>query len=425
MLETVCERPAEDLAEDTSEKLSASELVTREPKIVGRPVWAEVRLGALDHNLRAIRAHLDTGRAGQSKSAPRVKILAVVKANAYGHGAVATAKALARAGADTFCVTCSAEGIELRESGIKQPILLLTGFWPGEEKRIIENRLTPAVTDCSQLKLLERAAARAARKLRGPLDFHWKIDSGMNRLGASPASVECFARALAECKHLRLAGTFTHFASSEVFTTSETSDQTRVFLGAIAHMKQLGMNPGIVHMANSAAIISRPETWADAVRPGAILYGYHQNYDPPERNAIANQKVLLQPAMSFRARIISVRDVPAGAGVGYNAKFHADCPSRVGILAAGYADGIPRDMGNRGKVLVRGQFAPVIGSVSMDLTAVDLTGIPDVQHGDVATIYGTDGGTTQRAFDVARQLGLVTAQVLVGLGWRVPRIYER
>jgi alanine racemase len=421
MLESVCERPTESLGE----KLVENEIVTRAPKIEGRPVWAEVRLGALERNLRAIRAHLDAGGAGQGKSAQRVKILAVVKGNAYGHGAVATAKALARAGADSFCVTCSAEGIELRESGIKQPILLLTGLWPGEEKRIIEHRLTPAVTDCSQLKLLERAASRAARKLRGPLEFHWKIDSGMNRLGASPASVECFARALADCRHLRLAGTFTHFASSEVFTTTETPDQTRVFLAAVAHMKQLGLDPGIVHMANSAAIISRPETWAGAVRPGAILYGYHQNYDPPERTVAANKKVLLDPAMSFRARIISVRDVPAGAGVGYNSKFHAPGASRIGILAAGYADGIPREMGNRGKVIVRGEFAPVIGSVSMDLTAVDLTAIPQAQLGDVATIYGTDGGTTQRAFDVARQLGLVTAQVLVGLGWRVPRIYDR
>jgi alanine racemase len=417
MLECVSECPAEPLG--------ANEVVTREPKIEGRPVWAEVRLGALEHNFRAIRAHLDAGRAAEDKSAQRVKILAVVKGNAYGHGAVATAKALARSGADTFCVTCSAEGIELRESGIKQPILLLTGFWPGEEKRIIEHRLTPAVTDCNQLKRLERAASRAARKLRGPLEFHWKIDSGMNRLGASPASVECFARALADCRHLRLAGTFTHFASSEVFTTSETPDQTRVFLAAVARMKELGLNPGIVHMANSAAIISRPETWADAVRPGAILYGYHQNYDPPERTVAANKKVALEPAMSLRARIISVRDVPAGAGVGYNAKFHAPCPSRIGVLAAGYADGIPREMGNRGRVIVRGQFAPVIGSVSMDLTAVDLTGIPQAQLGDVATIYGTDGNTTQRAFDVARQIGMVTAQVLVGLGWRVPRIYDR
>jgi alanine racemase len=417
MLDCAIDCPAETLCEN--------EIVTRAPKIEGRPVWAEVRLGALEHNLRAIRKHLDAGRAAEGKAAQRVKILAVVKGNAYGHGAVASAKALARAGADAFCVTCSAEGIELREAGIKQPILILTGFWPGEEKRIIEHRLAPAVTDCSQLKLLERAASRAGRKLRAPLEFHWKIDSGMNRLGASPTSVECFARALADCPHLRLVGTMTHFASSEVFTTTETPDQTRVFLAAVAQMRQFGLDPGIVHMANSAAIISRPETWAGGVRPGAILYGYHQNYDPPERNAVANKKVALESAMSFRARVISVRDVPAGAGVGYNAKFHASQPARIGILAAGYADGIPREMGNRGKVIVRGEFAPVIGSVSMDLTAVDLTSIPQAQLGDVATIYGTDGATTQRAFDVARQLGLVTAQVLVGMGWRVPRIYER
>jgi len=423
MLESVCEsllsveRPA-------AKASAASEPVAREPKIVGRPVWAEVRLGALEHNLRAIRAHLDSGAAGvlppRKKS---VKILAVVKGNAYGHGAVASAKALARAGADAFCVTCSAEGIELRESGIRAPILLLTGFWPGEEARIIEHRLTPAVTECSQLKLLERAAARAARKLRGPLEFHWKIDSGMNRLGSSPASIECFARALAGCRHLRLAGTFSHLASSEVFTTSETPDQTRVFLAAIARMREIGLDPGIVHMANSAAIVSRPETWADAVRPGAILYGYHQNYDPPERTRIAHEKIPLQPAMSFRARLISLREVAPGAGVGYNAKFHAARPSRIGILAAGYADGIPREMGNRGSVIVRGKLAPLVGSVSMDLAAADVTEIPEVRVGDVATIYGTDGSVTQRAFDIARQLGLVTAQVLVGLGWRVPRLY--
>jgi len=166
-------------------------------KIQGRPVWAEVRLSALTHNLQAIRNHLDAGSAiAGGKPAKRVKIFAVVKGNAYGHGSVAVAKTLAKAGADMFCVTCTSEGIELREAGVKQPILVLTGFWPGEEKRLIEYRLTPSVTNCDQLKLLERAAARAARKLRGPMDFHFKIDSGMNRLGASPESIPCFTNVL-------------------------------------------------------------------------------------------------------------------------------------------------------------------------------------------------------------------------------------
>jgi alanine racemase len=394
-------------------------------KIEGRPVWAEVRLSALTHNLQTIRKHLDSGSAAAVNSPKRVKILAVVKGNAYGHGSVAVAKTLAKAGADMFCVTCTSEGIELRKAGIKQPILMLTGFWPGEEKRLIEHRLTPSVSDCEQLKLLERAAARAARKLRGPLDFHFKIDSGMNRLGSSPESIPCFVRALADCKHLKLTGTFTHLASSEVMTTTETTDQTRVFLGAIARMRELGASPGLVHMANSAAIISKPETWMDAVRPGAILYGYHQNYDPPSKTAEVQKNVPLQPALSFRTRIISLRDVPAGTGVGYNAKFHAQRPSKIGILAAGYADGIQRGMTNQGKVIVRGKFAPVVGTISMDLTALDVTDIEGVQIGDIVTIYGTDGGATQYAFDVARQMGTVTAQVLVGLGWRVPRIYLR
>jgi len=395
-------------------------------KIEGRPVWAEVRLSALTHNLETIRKHLDSGSVNAGgKSAKRVKILAVVKGNAYGHGGVAVAKTLAKAGADMFCITCTSEGIELREAGIKQAILVLTGFWPGEEKRLIEYRLTPSVSDCEQLKLLEHAASRAAKKLRGPLDFHFKIDSGMNRLGASPESIPCFVRALADCKHLRLAGTFTHLASSEVMTTTETTDQTRVFLGAVASMRALGLFPGTVHMANSAAIISSPATWLDAVRPGAILYGYHQNYDPPAKTIEANQKVPLEPALSFRARIISLRDVPAGSGVGYNAKFQATRPSRIGILAAGYADGIPRGMSNHGNVIVRGKFAPVVGTISMDLTAVDVTDVAGVEIGDIATIFGADGDTRQYAFDVARQLGMVTAQVLVGLGWRVPRIYLR
>ncbi len=390
-------------------------------KIEGRPVWAEVRLSALTHNLKTIRKHLDAGGA----NVKRVKIFAVVKGNAYGHGSVAVAKTLAKAGADMFCITCTSEGIELRKAGIRQPILVLTGFWPGEEKRLIEYRLTPSVSDCEQLKLLERAAAGAGKKLRGPLEFHFKIDSGMNRLGASPESIPCFAGVLAKCKHLKLTGTFTHFASSEVMTTTETPDQTRVFLGAIAKMRELGVSPGIVHMANSAAIISSPQTWLDAVRPGAILYGYHQNYDPPSKTLEVNQKVPLHPALSFRARIISLRDVPAGSGVGYNAKFQATRPSRIGILAAGYADGIPRGMSNHGNVIVRGKLAPVVGTISMDLTAIDVTDVDDVEVGDIATIFGADGETKQFAFDVAKQLGMVTAQVLVGLGWRVPRVYLR
>lgn len=391
--------------------------MTRTVKFEGRPVWAEVRLGALAGNLRAIKRHVNSPSGGS-----RRKVLAVVKANAYGHGAVPVAKALGKAGADWFGVTCTAEGAELREAGIRQPILVLTGFWPGEEQRLIEHNLTPAITQCEQLRYLERAA-RAKRGKRGPIGFHLKIDTGMNRLGISPGDVDCFARALANCPHLRLDGTFTHFASSEVFTAEQTEQQEKLFSCALERLRALGIRPGIVHMANSAALASRPSTWGDMVRPGAVLYGYHQFYDPPERKTEIESKLSLEPALSLRTRLISLRDVPEGQGVGYNARFVARRASRVAVLAAGYADGLLRTLSNRGRVIVRGQFAPLVGAISMDLAMVDVTGIQDARVGDVATIYGADGPAAQYASDVAHQLGTVTSDILCALGRRVPRFY--
>jgi alanine racemase len=385
----------------------------------GRPVWAEVRLSALAHNLRSIRRHLGSASRSGSRRA-RPKILAVVKANAYGHGAVPVARALARAGADWFGVTCSAEGIELREGGIRQPILLLTGFWEGEEKRLLKYRLTPAVTRCEQLWLLERAAARARR---GPLAFHLKIDSGMNRLGIAPSDAACFARTLADCPHVRLEGIFTHLASSEEFTRDKTEQQREVFERTVERLREWKVQAPLIHMANSAAVVSRPETWADLVRPGLILYGHHQSYDPPERNAEAAASVPLRPALSLRARIISLRDLPPGQGVGYNSRWTASRPSRVAVIAIGYADGLPRTLTNRGCVIVRGRFVPLVGTVSMDLAAADVTDVPDVRLGDVATIYGSDGDASQQVSDVARLLGTVTSDLCCALSPRVPRFY--
>ena len=389
----------------------------------GRPVWAEVRLGALVHNLRSIQRHLASRAKPAGSRSARPKILAVVKANAYGHGAVPVARALARAGADWLGVTCSAEGIELREGGIRKPILLLTGFWEGEEKHLLKHRLTPAVTRCEQLWLLERAAARARR---GPLSFHLKIDSGMNRLGISPSDVASFAQTLAGCPHLRLEGIFTHLASSEEFTLDKhdkTEQQRMVFEETVERLRGLKIQAPLVHLANSAAVVSRPETWADMVRPGLILYGYHQSYQPPERNADAAALVPLRPALSLRARIISLRDIPPGQGVGYNSRWMASRPSRVAVIAVGYADGLPRGLTNRGRVIVRGQFAPLVGTVSMDLSAADVTDVHDVRLGDVATIYGSDGGASQQVSDVARLLGTVTSDLCCALGPRVPRFY--
>ncbi len=391
--------------------------MTRGPKVDGRPAWAEVSLSALRHNLNAIRRHIGRNR----------KILCIVKANAYGHGAVGVSKALEKAGADWFGVTCAAEGVELREAGIRKPILVLTGFWPGEEEALLRHQLTPAITQLEQLRLLERAVAK--KRSKQPASFHLKIDTGMNRLGIPPADLPRFMRALADCPHLRLAGTFTHFASAEDFTQDQTERQEKAFASSLAQLRAAGLDPGITHLANSAGIAARPSTWADMVRPGAILYGYHQFYEPPERESEMKAKLPLRPVLSLRARIILLRDVPAGQGVGYNARFVARRDSRVAVIAAGYADGLVRqrsngdvNVGARSRVVVNGRCAPLVGTISMDLAMVDVTDVTGARVGDVCTIYGKDGCAVYPS-DVARDLRTVTSDLLCAIGKRVPRFY--
>ncbi len=380
----------------------------------GRPVWAEIWLAALAHNLRLIRRSIGRKR----------KILAIVKANAYGLGAVPVSKALSRMGADAFGVTCSQEGLELREAGIREPIVLLTGFWPGEEQHILQYKLTPTIARLDQLGLLERAASKQRGKSsRKRIPFHLKIDSGMNRLGISPGQLGEFTRAYADCPHLELAGTFTHFASSEDFRTQQNEQQERVFTEALAQLRAAGVSPGIVHAANSGAICARPATWADMVRPGAVLYGYHQGFEPADVAAEVRKKFPLKPCLSLRSRIISLREIAAGESVGYSARFVAERPSRIAVIAAGYADGVVRQRTNRGCVIVKGRLVPLVGAISMDLSMVDVTDVQNVSIGDVVTIYGSDGNVSVEVDQAARQIGTVTSDLLCALGRRVPRFY--
>ncbi len=374
-------------------------------------MWAEISLQAILHNLRVIRKQVGASR----------KILAVVKSNAYGLGAVPVAKALQKAGTEWFGVTCANEGVELREAGIRKRILVLTGFWPGEEKRLIQNNLTPTVTRVDDLGHLERSAKATGGKSR--LRFHLKINTGMNRLGISAEEVDCFARTLAACKHLELEGTYTHFASAEDFTAQQTNDQEKVFLASLDRLRALGVSPGIVHMANSGAICARPSTWAGMVRPGAILYGYYQSFDPPQKKQEVMGQMALQPCLSLRARIISLRHVPVGEGVGYAARFVTERPSRIAVINAGYADGVVRARTNRGWALVRGKRVPLVGTISMDLTTLDLTDVPEAVLGDVVTIYGKDRDTAIEVSEVAHEIGTVTSDLLCALGRRVPKFY--
>jgi alanine racemase len=385
--------------------------MTKGIKVVGRPVWAEVSLGAIARNLRTIRRHIG----------PKPQILAVVKSNAYGLGAVPVAKALQKAGAERFGVTCANEGIELRESGIRKPILVLTGFWPGEEKRLIANRLTPTVIRPGDVRDLERAAKSARVKSR--LRFHLKINTGMNRLGLLPSELDAFASALADSRHIELEGTFTHFASAEDFSARQTDEQEETFRKCLDHLRALGISPGIVHMANSGAICARPNTWADMVRPGAIIYGYYQSFDPPQKGQEIRDRLPVEPSLSLRAKIITLRDLPSGQPVGYGARFVTARPSRIAVINAGYADGILRQRTNRGCALLHGRRVPLVGSISMDLTTLDVTEVPRAALGDIVTLYGRDGGAEIKVSDVAAEIGTVTSDLLCALGRRVPRYY--
>jgi len=435
--------------------------MTKTIHVDGRPVWAEISLKAILRNLAIIRKHVNTTpiRRSEGDGAPQDKrvishgehdgkrlalhermILAVVKSNAYGLGAVPIAKALQKAGTEWFGVTCANEGIELRESGIRKRILVLTGFWPGEEKRLLQNFLTPTVTRADDLRHLERAWKYVPGILRPTsrggssthtgtsshnrrLRFHLKINTGMNRLGISPSEVGAFAAALAECPHLELEGTYTHFASAEDFIGGQTVTQEEVFRGCVERLRALGVSPGIVHLANSGAICARPETWADMVRPGAILYGYHQRFDPPEKRQEVMAEMAFEPCLSLRARIISLRDVPAGEAVGYSARFVTERASKIAVINAGYADGVVRARTNRGCALVRERRVPLVGTISMDLTTLDVTDVPGVELGDVVTIYGKDGKVAIEVSDVAPEIGTVTSDLLCALGRRVPKYY--
>jgi len=301
---------------------------------------------------------------------------------------------------------------------------VLTGFWAGEEEILLRHDLTPTITRLEQLRQLERAAGRRARRVRNfRAPFHLKINTGMNRLGIEVDEVEAFAAELSRCGHLKLEGTYTHFASAEDFTSDQTARQERKFFAALERLRELGVSPGLVHLANSGAICARPSTWGDLVRPGAILYGYHQGFDPPEKKAEVKAQMPLRPCLSLRARIISLRDVAAGESVGYGARFVTERPSRIAVIAAGYADGVVRSRTNRGTALLRGRRVPLVGTISMDLATVDATGVSGAAVGDIVTIYGSDGADSIEVSDVAREIGTVTSDLLCALGRRVRRFY--
>jgi alanine racemase len=375
------------------------------PSSLPHRCWAEIDLAALERNLRRIRAALP----------PHMRYVAVVKADAYGHGLPQIATRLMQSGADLFAVANLAEAAALREVGPDWPILVLGALLPEEMRFAADYDVAVTVSSVDEVERLDRAAAAARRRL----DVHLKIDTGMGRLGAWHEDVAPVHAAIRNAAYLRLAGVFTHFSSSDedpVFT----AEQRRRFLAALAtQCPGLDREGLLVHADNSAGLDSIEQAGPfNAVRVGLLQFGIR-----PVANSLLSD-VDAEPVFSFRARVGLVKRLPAGTGVSYGRTHLLKRDSRVAILTAGYGDGIPRAVSNRGRVLVRGLPCPILGRVTMDQTIIDVTDLPQVAAGDEAVIVGRQHDAEIPLAEFSRLADTIPWETLCSVTKRVPRIYR-
>ena len=306
----------------------------------------------------------------------------------------------------------SSEGLELRRAGIRAPVVVLGGAFPGEQAQAVEQDLAVAVWGLDGARALAAAARDAGRTAA----VHLKVETGMTRLGCAPADVRALGEALASEPHLRVEGVFTHFASADAVDTATARAQRARFAGAVEALAAAGLRPPHVHMANSAAVLSEPAAHCTMVRPGLMLYGY-----APAPHLASRAR--LRPALRLRTRIAQTRDVPAGTAVGYAGTWSASRASTIATLPIGYADGYHRAGSNRGAMLVRGRRVPVVGRVCMDHVMLDVTGVPGVGAGDGVTVFGPSVDGSPTADDVAGWSDTIAYEVLTSVGKRVPRVY--
>jgi alanine racemase len=368
-----------------------------------RPTWAEINLDALASNYRAVRGRVGAG----------VKVMCVLKADAYGHGAAGCARRLAAEGAEWFGVATPEEAFELRRAGVTQPVLSFGGFWEGQAEACLREKVVPVVYRLDMAEALD-AAARAAGVVA---DVHLKIDTGMGRLGVRYDEAAEFASRLREFRNVRVDGLMTHFAAAdEPRRECFTQEQLNHFREAVTAFRERGHNPTYEHAANSAATLAHPETRLQMVRPGGVLYGLWRDVLPP-----LPDRPELRPVMSVRSRITLLKRVHKGETLGYGCTFEAAREMLVATVPAGYADGYARALSNRGRVIVGGRLAPVVGRVSMDLTIVDVTDVPGVSTGDRVTLLGEDGELSVPAEDLAQTAGTLSYEITCGVSARVPR----
>ena len=372
---------------------------------LGRPTWAEVDLNALAHNFHVIREFVG----------PDVKVLAAVKANAYGHGAVECARRLTIEGVDWFGVALPEEGVELRKAGIAKPILCMGGSWEAQEALCIQQQLTPVVYRLDVAKALNRAAADAGKTV----DIHVKVDTGMGRLGVRCDDLPEFCETLKRLQNIRVDGLMTHLASADDQAKIEhTEKQLRRFREALSMLRDNGFTPTHPHAANSAALFAFPDAHFNLVRPGGTLYGFQRDVLPQNVG-----KRPLRPVMSLFSRIGFLKQVKKGEMLGYGGTFETQRDSVIATIPIGYDDGYRRIFSNKARVIVRNQFAPVVGRVSMDLTIIDVTEVPDVAVDDRVTLLGSSGECSITAEDLGELAETISYEITCGISNRVPRVY--
>lgn len=363
---------------------------------------AVVDLGAIRRNTAALRRL--TGDAAQ--------LMAIVKADGYGHGALPVARAALDGGATSLGVATVDEGVELRRGGCRQTILVLGPTLPSEAAALGEHSLEQMVADLDAAGAVSRAALGLGRTV----GLHLKVDTGMGRVGVPPGEAVAVARRLVALPGVRLAGVMTHFADADEAGAGGAPAQLAAFRDVVASLRGAGLDVGLVHAANSAGILALPDSHLDLVRAGIALYGCHPSAETAPR-------LSLEPALTFRTRVAFLKAAPAGTTIGYGRTFTAPARMTVATLPVGYADGFSRGLSNRGAVLIGGRRAPIVGRVCMDMSMVDVSAVPGVRVGDAAVLYGPQGDECVSVTEVAGLLGTISYEVLCAIGKRVPRVY--
>jgi alanine racemase len=370
-----------------------------------RPTWAEIDLNNLAFNFRSVKSFVGAD----------LKYMAVVKADAYGHGAVACAKRLETEGVDWFGVALPEEGVELRKAGIRKLILCLGGFWDEQETVALNYNLTPVIFQIEKARALNNAATQRGTAVA----IHVKVDTGMGRIGVRYDLVREFAHALRELDHLRLEGVMTHFASADDLAQNEFTDlQIRRFNDSVAIFRELGFRPSYLDLANSPGAVAHPNSRGNLVRLGGVLYGLGGDVLP-----VGIEKPELRAVMSLHTKIAHLKALPAGETIGYGRTFTTESESTIATIPIGYDDGYLRSLSNVGRAIVRGKYAPVVGRISMDWTTLDVSGIDGMGVGDEVILIGEKDGLSINAEEIATAAGTISYEVTCSIDRRVPRLY--